>query len=154
MIFAMFGTNPYQFTRLAQALDGYAEKTGERVEVQCGNTQYVFKHCLAQSFMPREDALAKMREARCLVVQGGAGSISDGLRLGKPMVVVPRRPELNESYDRQEDLARALEKMGCTIVVEDVKELGVKIKQALSYKASQPPANRIPSIIRKFLEEL
>ena len=154
MIFAMFGTNPYPFTRLAKGLDDFAGKTGCHVEVQCGHTKYGFHHCQATPFLPHNDILKKIGEAECLIVQGGAGSISDGLRSGRPLVAVPRSPDFLESPDRQVELVRKLEVMGCLTAVYDIADLELKINEAKYKKAVRPPANRVPAIIREYLEEL
>lgn len=153
MIFAMFGTNPYQFTRLAKALDDFGQKTWKEVEVQCGNTRYDFKHCKAKPFLPHEEVLKKIAAAECVILQGGAGSISDGIRFGKAIVVVPRRPELNESPDHQELLVRKLDSMGCITAVYDVSELEAKYREALVAKRNLPPANKIPEIIANYLKD-
>ena len=154
MIFAMFGTNPYQFTRLAEALEKLAVETGEEIVVQCGNTKYPFVRCKATPFYPHEEVLRLISKADCLIIQGGAGSISDGIRLRKPVVVVPRRPELGESPDKQEGLARKLEEMGCITAVFDVKDLKKKYHEALTKETRKPPTNNIPKIIGGYLSSL
>ena len=154
MIFAMFGTNPYQFTRLAVALDEFAANVKEEVIVQNGNTRFNFKHCQARDFYPHEEIIKLISDASCIIIQGGAGSISDGIRLNKPIVVVPRKPELNESPDDQERLVRKLDEMGCITALYDMKDLMAKYQEALLSKYNKPPKNNIPNIIRNYLERI
>ena len=151
MILVLLGTNPYPFVRLARAVDDLAGRFGWDVFMQSGHTVHDFKHCRFVSFMGREEILTKVDACEFMIVQGGCGSIHEGLAAGKPLIAVPRQPELVESQDRQEELVRALECKGCVIGLYDVADLESAVEHARTFRAAPLPTNQIPSIIRNFL---
>ncbi len=154
MILVLLGTNPYPFERLACAVDDLAGRLGWDVFMQSGHTVYDLKHCRFAPFLRHEEILAKVRACEFMIVQGGCGSIHEGLAAGKPVIAVPRQPELGESQDRQEELVRALERKGCVIGLYDVTYLESAVAHARTFRATPLPPNQIPSIIRNFLESL
>ena len=107
MIFALFGTNPYPFTRLADWLDRLACEEGYEIEAQTGTTREL-AHCRSFDFASYATIRAKMESAECIVAQGGYGSCLDALYLGCPLIIVPRRPELGESRDNQTEVSSYL----------------------------------------------
>lgn len=154
MIFVLMGTNPYPFTRLAAEIDSLTGVYKWDTFVQCGFTQYNFKHCTAQPFLPYADVLQKIKECEVVVTQGGAGSISDGIGFRKPVVAVPRYPQLGESQDEQSCFVQKLEQLGCVLGVYDVADLYQVIQKSKTFVPNKPPANRIPEIINNFLERV
>lgn len=154
MILVLLGTNPYSFERLARAVDELAARHGWDVFIQMGNTPYQPKHCQYATFLPRAEVAAKARECELMIVQGGTGSIHEGLAAGKPVVAVPRRPQLGESQDYQEDLVRAMEAQGRLLGVYEIDQLEVVIERARSFRAAPGPGNRISSLVRDYLESL
>lgn len=154
VILVLLGTNPYSFERLARAVDELAGRRGWDIVMQTGHTPYRPKHGRHAAFVPRDEIRRLVQQCDMLITQGGAGSIHEGLAAGKPVIAVPRRPELGESCDRQEDLVRALEQQGRILAVYDVQHLDAAVIDAYTFRASAPPPNRIPSLITEFLETL
>lgn len=154
MILTLLGTNPYAFGRLASAMDELAGRHGWDVFMQTGHTPFAPRHCRHADFLPRERIVELVRACEVLVTQGGAGSIHEGLAAGRPVVAVPRRPELGESQDRQEDLVRALEAQGRVLAVHDIAALESAIAAARTFRAAPAPGNRIPALIRDYLGNL
>ena len=104
MILVLIGTNPYSFHRLAEAADRYAKECGEEMFIQLGHTDYSPVHSKYKRFLNKQELLEKIDDASLVISQGGFGSIADCLERGKRVVAVPRKPELKESPDRQEEL--------------------------------------------------
>ena len=154
MILVLLGTNPYSFERLARAVDDLAGRRGWDLVTQTGHTPYRPRHGRHAAFFPREEIRALARRCELLIVQGGAGSMHEGLAAGKPVIAVPRRPELGESQDRQEDLVRALEGQGRILAVYDVKDLDAAVIDARTFRPRPAPPNEIPALISRFLEDL
>lgn len=154
MIMVMLGTNPYPFTRLAKRMDELAGRLNWDVFMQVGTTPFKPVHCESMSFLSYDEIKPRIEACELLVVQGGAGSIRDGLKANKPVVAVPRYPEQGESPDRQEELVRALEVAGCVIGVYDIDDLESAITRARSFVSARLPENRIPQIIKVFLEHM
>lgn len=152
MIVVLVGTNPYSFNRLVRAADDYAGRTGEQMFVQLGNTKYIPVNAHYKRFLQREDLIKKIEEADLVITQGGFGSIADCLRAGKKVVAVPRKPELNEAPDRQEDLVRELEKSGRLIGVFDIEDLPEAIEKAKKKDFKNAKKHRINRLISQFIE--
>lgn len=154
MIFVLFGTSPCPFDRLAREIDQLAQTHHLDVFVQSGSTKYPFKYCEAAPFMPHAEITRRISQCEMLIVQGGAGSISDGLSASKPMVAVPRDPKFGESKAGQTELVRRLEALDCLIGVYNIKDLWNKMNQAEHFRPLRPPANHIPGVIKNYLESL
>lgn len=127
MIFALFGTNPYPFTRLADWLDRLAREEGYDIEAQTGTTA-ALAHCRSFDFASHATICAKMASAATIITQGGYGSCLDALYLGCPLIIVPRRPELGESRDNQAELSNYLAEHSEAVVADTYEAL----RQALA----------------------
>jgi UDP-N-acetylglucosamine transferase subunit ALG13 len=149
----MLGTNPYPFTRLVTAIDDIARRQGLDVFMQTGNTPAAPRNCRWQAFLSHDDVVGMIEACEVLVTQGGAGSISDGLRMGKRVIAVPRYRHLGECPDCQEELVRALERLGCVIGVYDVAKLEEALLSARAFVPRRLPENRIPSLIALQLQQ-
>lgn len=153
MIFVLVGTNPYSFTRLVKAIDKYAQDTGEEVFIQLGHTDYIPHNAAYERFLEKTLIEEKIRQADVIITQGGFGSIADCLIAGKRIVAVPRKPELNEAPDRQEELVKELEKLGRVIAVYDIADLPKAIHRARDFRPAASSAHRIPTIISEFIRK-
>jgi len=152
VILVLLGTNPYPFTRLARQIDELAGRLNLDVFIQTGTTPYKPVHCESKAFLTYDEIKLKIEACELLVVQGGAGSIGDGLKAKKAVVAVPRYPNLGECPDDQEELVQALDRAGCVIGVYDVADLGAAIDRSHSFVPARLPENRIPQIIKNFLQ--
>ena len=151
MILVLLGTNPYSFTRLARAADRFAEKSLEKVFIQLGHTNYLPINASYKGFLSKQDIINKIDEAEIVITQGGFGSIADCLRAGKKVVAVPRKPELNESLDQQEELVREMEKLDRLIGVYDIEMLPQAISKAKFTKFKSGEKQLITDLINNFL---
>jgi len=151
LILVLLGTNPYNFYRLAIAADEYAAESGEEVFIQLGYTKYSPLNSKFKDFLSKQEIMNKIIEADIIVTQGGFGSIADCLRAGKKVVAVPRKPELKESPDRQEELVRELEKLGRLMGVYDINELPEAIKKTKKTLFKRGDGHRISNLLNKFI---
>lgn len=151
MILVLLGTNPYDFSRLARAADDYARQTGEQMFMQLGYTSYRPHTAQAADFLEKKELLAKIAAADLVITQGGAGSISDCLKAGKKVVAVPRRLEMQEAPDRQEELVLELERVGRLVGVYDIGDLPRAIRRAREAPAISGARHRIPQLIEDFI---
>lgn len=151
MIFAMVGTNPYSFERLVRPLDELANSNDWDVFIQLGHTIYEPKYCDYKDFISKEEVLSRILSSEIIICHGGFGSIRDSLAYNKPIVAVPRWPELNESQDYQEEMVKELEESGYLIAVYDIKDLESAIERAKTFNPSARENSKIPSIINDFM---
>lgn len=154
MILVLLGTNPYSFERLAHAVDELAGRNGWDIFMQTGNTPYHPRNGKAAAFVMQDAIRLLARQCELLITQGGAGSIHEGLAANKPVVAVPRKPELGESQDCQEDLVRALERQGRIIAVYDIAKLEAAVAKARTFQPGPAVENRIPSLIQNYIGAL
>ena len=157
MIFAMFGTNPYSFDRLAECLDHYAKESGEKIIAQVGNTQYGMPHVICHQFLPHNEMLHFIEQADIVITQGGFGSIADCLEKEKRIIAVPRKREYNECKDGglgQEELVRELERQGKLIGLYDVGTLRDAIECVSQLRMHHTSTSRIPELVLQFVKEM
>jgi len=152
LILVLLGTNPYSFDRLVSAVDEYAPRDEEEIFIQLGHTTYIPKNARHQRFLEKQEILEKIRGASLVITQGGFGSIADCLRAGKRIVAVPRKPELKEAPDRQEELVRELERLGRLVGVYEISELPEAIKKAKAAVFKPGTRHQIPDLINRFIK--
>jgi UDP-N-acetylglucosamine transferase subunit ALG13 len=155
MIFAIFGTSPYGFERLAKALEKLASGTGERIVAQLGYTSYRPEGVEHFDFLPYPDILRYIDQADLVVTQGGFGAILDCVKAGKPVVAVPRMQEYGELTDRpngQMELVRELDREGKVTGCFDLEELEEHVRKARSAEKCKRAMSDIPWIVEQFVE--
>ena len=131
MIFATVGMNEYLFDRLIVKMDEIAAELDEEVLIQTGSSDYECRNAEYFKFADDGEIAGYYDKCDVLVCQAGVGTIINGLKRNKPIVVVPRRAELNEvDTNHQFMIADELVKMGRGICVEDVDDLKDAILKA------------------------
>lgn len=153
LILALLGTNPYNFSRLAEAVDRYAGESGEEIFIQLGHTDYLPQHAKYERFLNKDDLLKKVNEADIVITQGGFGSIADCLRENKKVVAVPRKPALKEAPDDQEELVRELEKLGRLLAVYEIEKLPETVEKAKAFEPQRYGKHKIGILINQFIQE-
>ena len=159
MILVLVGTNPYDFSRLVKKIDEIAERIGIPFVVQTGNTRYRPRHCESFAFKAREEVQALMQAADLVVTQGGYGSMTDALLMGKRLIAVPRLRELNEAQDNQVELVEYFESRGYLKACYDIEKLEGLIAEMLKGDDKTVPyvpetKTKVSDIIQEFLDEL
>ena len=118
MILVTVGNHVEPFDRLIKGMDELAEQIDEEVVMQTGHCTYEPKYARHFPFTSGKEMLELTKAARVQVCHAGSGSILLALRMGKPLVVVPRRLKYHEHIDdHQLQLAGAVEKQGKLVVV-------------------------------------
>lgn len=155
MIFASFGNAPASmtFTRMAEAVDSLAGNIDEEVLVQTGNTAYEFRHASTVRFLTHDQMQDTMKKASIVILQGGWGTISEAIALGKRIVSIPRRVG-QECNHPQEEVVRTLEKQGCLLGCYDTANLPEIIEKARAYMFKPLPRGESGEIINSFINVL
>ena len=110
MIFVTIGASR-GFPRLITRMDEIAGEIDEEVVIQTGFTEYRPFNARYFTFASHDEILELIQQARILVTHG-ASTIVDALRIGHPVIVVPRLKEYGEVInDHQLELCQALEKV-------------------------------------------
>jgi UDP-N-acetylglucosamine transferase subunit ALG13 len=121
MIVVTVGTNEAPFDRLLRAVDELPRD--EEIVVQHGSSKVRPAGTTCVGFMPFDELVALLRNARVAVMHAGVGSIMVALSQGKRPVVVPRRSRFGEAVDdHQLPFARRLAERGLvTLVVDETR---------------------------------
>lgn len=124
MIFITTGTQE-PFDRLLKTMDEIAGNLNEKVIVQALKGDYVVKNMEFIEFLDPKEFKDIFEKSRLIVSHAGMGTIISALTAEKPIVVMPRKAQLNEHRnDHQMATASKFNKLGYVIVAQD--EVGLK----------------------------
>lgn len=157
MIFALFGTGPYPFTRLGNWLDRLASETGHDIIAQIGSTQ-ALTQCRSFDYTSHAEIRANMEAADCIIAHSGYGTCLDALYLGRPLIIVPRRPDLGEIHADQQELAHYLATYSEAVIVdsyEALRDAVAVLKTSTKRQGSAPETfgTAVGTAISTFLEK-
>ena len=124
MIFATVGTQ-LPFDRLVRTLDEWASQNPQvEVFAQIGRTNYVPRHVRWERAIPANTFRAMMRKCNTVVAHAGMGTIISAIEIGRQVVVMPRRADLNEHRnDHQLATAERLKHISGLEVAPDCQAL-------------------------------
>ena len=109
MIFVTVG---YQmsFDRMVKAVDEWAKRNpGVEIFAQIGPTDFVPENMPHTRFLSPDEFRIRIEEATLLVAHAGMGSILTAMEMQKPIVIMPRRGDLQET--RNDHQIATLKKM-------------------------------------------
>ena len=155
MIFISVGTSNKDFNRLLKECDNIALGSSSKFFAQIGNSAYIPTHIPHKRWLSTEEMQHWHDVATIFIIHAGFGTVSELIRLRKPIIIVPRTIENGEAVNDQGDLSSKLHDLG---FVEEVKDIA-QLRQALSNINSQKynPYNltsTIPSILEDFIINL
>ena len=162
MILVTVGTGHHPFTRLLEAMDNVAGQIDEPVLMQVGHTPFVPKHADYFKFVPYEKMQHYLQEASVIVCHASTGPLSSARFYNKPVVVVPRDPQLDEARDahQQETAGRIKESSRMIEVINDTGQLLEAVRLSLeksardmTYERDNGFGNLIESL-RSYIEEV
>lgn len=158
-IIILTGTHTRGFERLLIAIDNLLA-TGRlhaKVFAQIGHSSYVPKSYPYERFLEHDKLVERIRAADLVVTHDGSGSIADGLRAGRRVIVVPRNPERREvTYRSTSELARHLSELGWITLVEDPLQLPESLESRGSATPILPDPGlpEVVEIVGRFLNTL
>ena len=153
MIFVSFGNSPVPFTRMAEAIDSYAQVSGDQIIVQSGFAGYDFKYCTTQAFMDKDTFISYLKSCEIAILQGGWGGISEASDMGVRIVAIPRINGIEHHHD-QEQLVRALEAECVLLGCYDIADLPEIIKKARMFDYKPIKRGDASKFINDFLDSL
>ncbi|WP_408071371.1 PssE/Cps14G family polysaccharide biosynthesis glycosyltransferase [Butyrivibrio sp. JL13D10] len=157
MIFVSVGTQKFQMDRLMKQVEILAARMPDKkFVVQYGNSTYIPKNCECHQFMDRELFSKCIDESELLILHGGVGTIMQGLKHNKPIIVVPRLKEYHEHVDdHQMEAAWALKHFKCVLICMNVEYLEYMINHANEYhfKKFIEPKHKVEELVLECIEE-
>lgn len=148
------------FDRMVRAVDAWAGAHGRRdVFAQIGTTDWRPTHIEWTELLEPDEFRRRVREARVLVAHAGMGSILTALEAGKPILVMPRRGDLQETRnDHQIATARQFQSLGRVAVALDEHELPRKLDEIESLASSEPISRyaspRLLAAVQRFIHNV
>lgn len=127
MIFVTVGTHEQQFDRLLKKIDQLIESgiIKEKVIMQTGFSEYEPKNCQWTNFVPYDQMLKNIQEARIIITHGGPSSFLVPIKNHKVPIVVPRQVDFKEHVNNhQKFFCEEVSKIYNNILlIEDVNDL-------------------------------
>lgn len=138
MIFVTLGTQKFQFDRLLKELDNLINQgkiKKEDLVVQCPYKEYEPKNFETFKLKPQSEINKMNEDADIIIMHCGTGSIIRALKMGKKVILVPRRKEYKEHVDNHQlELAKVFEEKYGVLVVNNIDELYKCILKCNDYK--------------------
>jgi UDP-N-acetylglucosamine transferase subunit ALG13 len=150
MIFISVGTANKGFDRLLKECDRIASRSTITFYAQTGSSTYIPKHIEHKQWLSRDEMVQYYHTASGFIVHGGFGTISEIIRLNKPIIVVPRKFEDGEAVNNQADLAVKLSELMFVKCIDDLRELEEILINLQRYKFR---SYNLTTIIPKILDE-
>jgi UDP-N-acetylglucosamine transferase subunit ALG13 len=137
LIFVTVG-HQMPFDRMVRAVDQWAARSGRRdIFAQIGETDYRPAHLQWSAHLAPADFERRMREADSIVAHAGTGTIISAVRLGKPLLVMPRLSRLGETRnDHQVATCKHFGSVGYVLVATDEHDLPSKVEQLATFRPS------------------
>ena len=156
MIFVTLGTQKFQFDRILKELDKLIDENKlkkEDIMVQNVCQEYQPKNFKPFRLKPQEEIDKITNDAEIIITHSGTGSIINSLKMGKRIIIVPRRKEFGEHVDNHQlELAEVFhEKYNIPVVTEMDEQYDVnkKINEYRPIKWEENNTSLINSIENK-----
>ena len=136
MIFVAVGTQKFPFDRLLKGIDDLIEQGQLEADVfaQIGHTDYVPKNYQYQNFLSKDDFQSYISNCDLLITHSGVATIIAGMKLEKPVVVVPRFASYGEHVDdHQLQIAESFSDKNLVLMCKDVEELAETVQEARTH---------------------
>ena len=132
MVFVAVGTQKFQLNRLLKAVDDLVEAgLLEDVFAQTGHSDYVPRNYRYQDFLSRDDFQSCISRCDLLITHSGVATIIAGLKLRKPVIVVPRLEKFGEHVDdHQVQIAKSFSEKNLLLMCAEQDDLAETVKEA------------------------
>jgi len=156
MIFVTVGAQ-MPFDRLIQAVEAWSKQhPTEEVLAQIGPHGWRPQHMPFVEFLDPKEFRQNVEKARVVISHAGMGTILTALERGKPLLIMPRRGDLQETRnDHQIATARQLAALGRATVAYDARELIAHLNQmarlAIAPRISDHASPELLGALRAFV---
>ena len=160
MIFVTLGTQDKQFRRLLDAT--LALRIDEKVVIQYGSTkpdedmvENLEKNFELHQYLSNEEFEKYMKEARVIITHAGVGTIIEGLKLDKMMIVDARLKKYKEHVnDHQLQILDTFEKEGYILRLDDFSKLPELLKENFKPKKFNSNKNNFNTYLEEEIYKL
>lgn len=122
MIFVTLGTQDKKFQRLLDAVEKL--NVHEKIIAQIGSTDFESNKMELHKFISKDEFDNYMKEASVIITHAGVGTIIEGLKLHKKMIVAARKKEYKEHVNNhQEQILKLFSKDGYILALDNFNDL-------------------------------
>ena len=159
MIFVALGTQKFQLNRLLKAIDDLIEQGHLKDEVfaQIGHSDYVPRNYAYKDFLSRDDFQDCINRCDLLITHSGVATIIAGLKLEKPIVVVPRLEKFGEHVDdHQVQIADSFSQKNLLFMCKYLDDLEETLNRARTHTFAKYVSQRdqVITTVREYLKTL
>ena len=156
MIFVAVGTQKFQLNRLLKAVDDLKGqgRLEDEVFAQTGHSDYAPQNYGYKDFLSREDFQSCIDRCDLLITHSGVATIIAGLKLRKPVVVVPRLAKFSEHVDNHQlQIAESFAQKNLLLMCQDLEHLEGTVEQARNHHFAEYVSQRelMAKTIREYL---
>ena len=137
MIFVAVGTQKFPFNRLLKGIDDLIDQgqLEEEVFAQIGHSDYVPRNYGYRDFLTKEDFQNYISNCDVLITHSGVATIIAGMKLEKPVVVVPRFASYGEHVDdHQLQIAESFSDKNLVLMCKNMNKLAKIVQEAKTHK--------------------
>lgn len=160
MIFVTLGTQDKQFRRLLDA--ALALRNDEKVVIQYGSTkpdetmvENLEGNFEFHQYLSNEEFEKYMKEARIIITHAGVGTIIEGLKFDKMMIVAARVKKYKEHVnDHQLQILDTFEREGYILRLDDFSKLPELLKENFKPKKFNSNKNNFNTYLEEEIYKL
>ena len=144
MILVTLGTQDKEFPRLIRAVEKQIElgNIKDEVIVQAGSTKYESNKIKILDYIPIKEFSNLLEQADFIITHAGVGSIIEGLKNNKKVIVVARKKEYGEHVNNhQEQILENFGKEGYIIPVYNLEDLSDALNKLETFKPREFKGN-------------
>lgn len=159
MTLVLLGTQDKPFNRLLDEVLKLKEKgkINDDVVAQIGCTKFSSDKIKTLSFVSREEYAKLIDEADLIISHAGVGTITDCIKKGKKVIVVPRLKEYKEhTNDHQIQITKEFEEKGYVLAAYDTKDLEKTLKRIDKFKPNKYESNNgtFKNKLREYIDSI
>lgn len=159
LILVCVGASEYPFDRLLSAVDDLCDKgvICDEVIAQVGSSKYCARNFKCFDLVSREDFQDYLKATDLVITHAGTGSVVPPLKLGKKVIVFPRREKYKEHLDdHQLELADVFSKRGYVLQATSEDELKNVLQHINEFKPEPFVSNNsyMNKLVIGFIESL
>lgn len=157
MILVLLGTQDKSFHRLLEEIDRSIEKgvIQEDVIVQAGYTKYQSDNMTIFDFVSKDKIEEYVTKASFIITHAGVGSILDGIRKGKKMIVAPRLKKYGEhTNDHQLQILKEFAELRYILPLYDFNQLDKLINKINRFQPKTfTGSNKMEQLIENYIDK-
>lgn len=160
LILVCVGASEYRLDRLLRAIDDLCDEKvldSSDIIAQIGYTDYRPKNYKYFNLIGRDDFQKYMEMSDIVITHAGTGSVIPPLKLGKKVIVFPRREKYHEHLDdHQLELRDVFTNAGYTLSAENKEELHKAFQQIKKFIPKKFKSNnhKINQLVCDFIDGL